>query len=198
MGMSGEKAQNSQANTLLGTTNTAIDTASTENPATKQVHDYWQSIMDWDTGKLMGPDGKAKPVDIHDLPGSGADIALFEDAKAQRDAGRVGRGLGTVGDKVNPGFLAALDKELENERDIQASGRLEDTVQGKVAEARAGLTGIGTQTDARNQNVAGLRANLYGTYLNRPRDPSLFAQLLQGGLAAGGQLGSAAIMAGAM
>lgn len=183
MGLSGEKAQNKQADTLLGSSTAAIDTASHEDAATKEMRDYWKSIVDWDTGK-------AGPVDIHKLPGSGADIALFQDAKTQRDAGRVGRGFGTAGENVNPGFLDALDKEMENERSIEASGRLEDVVQGKVGEARAGLTGVGAQADTRNMNVAGMRGNLYSTYLNRPRDPSLFSQFLSGAATVGAGLAS--------
>src|SRR5467141_563436 len=131
MGLSGDKAQNQQANTMLGAANTAADKAGQEDEATRKMREYWQSIVDWDTGK-------SGPIDVHNLPGSGVDIGLFENAKVQRDAGRVGRGLGTAGDNVNPGFLAALDKELATQRDIEASGRLEDVVQGKVGEARAG------------------------------------------------------------
>lgn len=186
MGLSGDKAQNKQADTYMNTTNTAINTAATEDPALKAMRDYWQSISDWDAGKNG-------PVDVHDLPGSGVDIGLFQNAKAMRDAGRVGRGLGTAGDNVNPAFTTALDKELESDRNTEASGALEEAVRRKVGEARAGLTGIGTNAEARNLNVAGLRGNLYQTYLNRPREKSALGQFLSGGLQAATGLGSAAI-----
>lgn len=189
MGLSGEKAQNKTADTQLAATNTAINTAAQEDPALKQMREYWQSIADWD-------EGKKGPIDVHDLPGSGVDIGLFENAKAMRDAGRVGRGLGTAGENVNPAFTTALDKELESDRAIEASGALEDAVRRKVGEARAGLTGIGQNAEARNLNVAGLRGNLYSTYLNRPREKSALSQFLSGGLQAASGLGSAAIQSG--
>lgn len=189
MGLSGEKAQNKQADTMLATSQQATTQAAKEDPATKAMRDYWQSIVDWDTGKNG-------PTDIYNLPGSGTDIALFENAKALRDAGRVGRGVGTAGSNVNPNFLSALDRELENERGIMASGALEDAVRGKVGMAQAGLTGIGANAETRNLNAAGLQQNLYSTYLNRPRQPSALGQFLQGGLAAASNLGSSAIQSG--
>lgn len=201
MGLSGEKAQNKQADTMLTTTNTAIDRASAEDEALREMRAYWKSIIDWDTGKMIDPaTGQPKPINVRDLPGSGADISLFENAKGVKDAGRVGRGFGTVGDNVNPAFTAALDKEMENERSIAASGMLEDVVQNKVADARGGLTGIGMHGDQRNANVAGLRSNLYSTYLNRPRNPSLLSQFLGGASQAfsgfaGSEAGAAALLA---
>lgn len=189
MGLSAEKAQNKQADTLLGSTTKAVDKASEVNPATKEMEDYWKSIIDWDTGK-------SGPVDVHNLPGSGVDIGLFESAKKNSDAGRIGRGFGTMGDNTNPAFTEALGKEMESDRATAASGMLEDAVQGKVAEARGALTGIGAQETQQSLNAAGLRANLYSTYLNRPRNPGLLSQFIGGATGAAGTLGASAIANG--
>lgn len=182
MGMSGEKAQNQQANTLMASTNTSIDKAATVDPALQQMRDYWMKIKDWETGK-------SGPIDVRNMPGSDVDIGLFNDAKVSHDAGRIGKGLGTMTDGGNPLYTAALDKEMAQDRDLQASGMLENSVETKVANANAALTGIGTQQQQQNLNVAGLRGGLYKDYLNRPIQPGFGQQLAMGAMSAVGQIG---------
>jgi len=82
--------------------------------------------------------GESGPVDVRNMPGAAVPMALYRDAKVSRDSGRIGRGYGTLSDGANPNFSAAMDKEMQLERDLAASGALEghvnDTLSGVDAE----------------------------------------------------------------
>lgn len=191
MGMSGEKAQNQQANSLMASTNTAIDKASTTDPDLAAMKDYWRKIDQWGQGTMVDPvTGEKMPVDVRNIPGGDVDIGLFNAAKESHDTGRIGRGLGTMGDGVNVNYTQALDRELQSNKDIAASGMLENTVDSKLTNARAALTGLGTQQSQQNVDVAQLRSGLYRDYLNRPIKPSFGEQLAMGALSAVGQVGA--------
>lgn len=156
---------------------TAVDTASAPDSITQRLINKATSLDDWETGK-------SGPIDIRSMPGAGPQIALFEAAKKQSDAGRIGRGLNTVGEGANPNYVAKLDKENELDRNLNASGELESNVEGALGAKDAMLGNLSNVGEARNMNIAGLREGRYGNdmqnYLKmvmRPREPGFLEQL---------------------
>jgi hypothetical protein len=132
--------------------NAAITTAAAPDPLEERRRARSLAIDKWD----MGESG---PKDIRNLPGADTAIALFKDAKASRDAGRIGRGYGMLADGANPNFTASLDKEMQLERDLAASGALEENVEGILEGNKAEMYGLSGMGNSRNQYIAGLRAS---------------------------------------
>jgi hypothetical protein len=97
------------------------------------------------------------PKDTRNLPGADTAIALFKDARASRDAGRIGRGYGMLADGANPNFTASLEKEMQLDRDLAASGALEENVEGILEGNKAEMYGL--SGNSRNQYIAGLRTS---------------------------------------
>ncbi len=98
--------------------NEAITRAETPDPLEQRRRDYVTRILDW-------REGKNGPINVRDFPDQTA-ISLYNDAKLSHDAGRIGKGYGTLDDGANPTYTAALDKEMQLERDTRASGLLEN------------------------------------------------------------------------
>lgn len=150
-----------------------------------------RGVEEWDQG-LRGP------KDIRNLPGADTSIALFRDAKTSRDAGRIGRGFATMADGTNPNFIASLDKEMQLERDLAASGALEENVEGILEGNKAELYGLSGMANSRNMGIAGMRSSAEQaaqdralTFLMRPKQPSFLKQLALAGVGAAGQVGAA-------
>lgn len=128
--------------------------------------------------------GESGPIDVRNMPGNDVNMALFNDSLKVHDAGRVGGGMGTMGESVNPNFTAALDKEHEMTRHLAASGALEGSVDNALAQNNAELTGLYQIGDQRNMNIAGMENNAYQAAANRdlqyklrPKQPNFFRQL---------------------
>jgi hypothetical protein len=147
--------------------------------------------------------GESGPMDVLNMPGGGTAIDLFKNAKRARDAGRIGRGYGLLGDNANPNFSASLDKEMQLERDVNASGALEQNVEDSIAGNNAELYGLAGAADSRNLSIAGLRSsadegaqNRYTQYLLRPKQPSFLKQLALSAIGGASQIGAAYATAG--
>jgi hypothetical protein len=114
-------------------------------------------------------------------------MALYTDAKRVTDAGRVGKGYGTLDDGANANYVASLNKELESERGLEASGRLEDFVNNSILGARAEAGDLSAAGNARSMNIAQMRnsnansdQDRWLAYLTRPQQPSFFKQMALG------------------
>lgn len=151
----------------------------------KLQREYLKGLWDWRTGKKG-------PLDVRNLPDA-APLALFNEAKQSRDAGRIGRGLATLADGANPNFAVALDKENQLERDLSASGALEGNVDdliGGLDSKMLGIAQIGNDRAFGLANLArGLASDAYGNYFNwlnyqNNKKPGFLSSLL-GGLAGG-------------
>jgi hypothetical protein len=176
-----ESALKTQALNSQTTANAAIEKAETPDPFEARRRAYVNKVLDWN-------EGVGGPPDVRDFPDKSA-MALYTDAKRVTDEGRVGKGYGTLADGGNDTYASALGKELESERSLEASGRLEEHVNNAItgAQAEAGnWAGVG---NARNMSIAGMRnsnANAdqdrWLQYLSRPKPPSFLKQLALGGV----------------
>lgn len=183
------------AESQQGKADKAINTASVAPPAEKNIDEYNTSLWNWRTGK-------SGPIDIRDMPGAGPTIALYNDAKTVHDAGRVGRGVNTMTDGVNPNFSASLDRQNELERDLAAKGALEAQVTGALNANTAAMGGLADTQNSRNMQVAGMQNQNYqqsmSQYLDALktfRQPNFFRQLAMQAAQGAGQ--GAVMLAGA-
>lgn len=177
-----------------GSADTALNTAAQPDALEARQRDHALALDKWSRGE-------SGPIDVRNMPDGGVNMGLFNDATQVHDAGRVGRGVGSMSGTANPNFVASLNKENEMERHKMASGLLEQNVQGELAANNAQMTDLSQMANARNMNVAGMRENRYGQergnelrYLLRPKQPNFFKQLAQQWLspstfAAGGAMG---------
>lgn len=194
-GKAQEQALQQQALQQQAAFNSALTKAETPDPLTQRLRDYAGKVLDW-------KDGKDGPVDVRQFPDQTA-MSLYDDAKKVTDAGRVGKGYGTLSDGANPSFSAALDKENNLKRGEFASGMLEDYVNNAITGATGEAASLGAGADATNMAIAGMlnsdynsAQNRYVNYLMRPKQPSFLKQLALGALGTfGGDIGS--IFAGA-
>lgn len=155
----------------------AIGTASKPDELEQRRRDHVLALDKWEKGE-------SGPVDVRNMPGGGVDMALFNDAKAVHDSGRIGRGVGSMSEGANPAYIAKLNAEADMERSKFASGLLEQNVSDKLAAKDAEMTGLYQTANARNMNIAGMREGRYQNaeqralqYLLRPKQPNFFQQL---------------------
>lgn len=169
--------------------NTALTKAETPDPLTQRLRDRVNNILNYD-------ENVGAPKDVRNFPDQAA-MGLYTDAKAVTDAGRVGKGYGTLAEGANPAFATALDKENSLKRGEFASGMLEDYVDKSITGATGEAASLGAQGDATSMAIAQIlngdsqsAQNRYLQYLTRPRQPSFLKQLALGGLSIfGGDLG---------
>lgn len=109
--------------------NTALQKAETPDPLTARLRARVGKILDWD-------EDVGAPKDVRNFPDSAA-MDIFTGAKAVTDAGRVGKGYGTLAEGANPSFATALDKENTLKRGEFASGQLENYVKTRSRGRRA-------------------------------------------------------------
>lgn len=173
---------------------TAVDTASKPDPITQRITDKATALDDWESGK-------SGPIDVRNMPGGGAQIALYDAARQSTDAGRVGTGVNSMGDGVNANFAASLDKENTMDRDLAAKGMLENNVNATLAGKDAVLGNLSGMAENRNMNIANLQENAaqndqsnFLKYLMRPRTPSFLKQLILAGVNQSGEYAKAAAM----
>lgn len=202
---SGSKGREQQASALqtAATTATTKATAATDEAAKADPLEERRRKFVLDFDKWQS--GESGPIDVRNMPGHDVAIGLYNDAKTSRDAGRVGRGLASLSSNANPNFAASLDKEMDLERGINASGMLENTVDDAITDNKAELTGLYTTANNRRLSAAGLYQgaanaanNNYYSYLSylNSRKPSFLKQLALGGIGgAAGQL-SAGFLSG--
>jgi hypothetical protein len=122
-------------------------------------------------------------------------MSLYDDAKRVTDAGRVGKGYGTLSDGANSNFATALDKENTLKRGEFASGELENYVDNAITGATGEAASLGAQGDATSMAIAQMlnsdsnaAQNRYVQYLSRPRQPSFLKQLALGAVGSAGGL----------
>lgn len=177
-----ENYYRSTADTAAHTADEAITHASTPDPNTQRIMDHATALDNWQYG--VDAAGNKVPIDVRNMPGNDVNMALFQDALKVHDAGRVGGRGGTMGDTVNPNFVASLDKEQEMERHLAASGALEGSVDNAIANKDVALGNLSAIGEGRQMNVAGLRNNAYQSaaqrdlaYRLRPKQPNFFREL---------------------
>jgi hypothetical protein len=190
-GRAQEDALRAQAAEAAARSAAATNVAATPDPLEVLRRERVKGVEEWDMGK-------AGPKDIRNLPGADTSIALYRDAKTARDSGRIGRGFATMTDGTNPNFLASLDKEMGLERDLAASGALEENVNNILEGNKAELYGLSGMANSRNMSIAGMQSSAdqaaqdrYLQYLMRPKQPSFLKQLALAGVGAAGQIGAA-------
>lgn len=156
---------------------TAVAKAAEPDPLEARRREQVLALDKWKTGE-------SGPIDVRNMPGGAVPMGLFKDALQVHDAGRIGRGSGTLNENVNPNFTAALDKENERDRHLYASGQLEENVDNTIAANDAELGNLYQIGNARNMNVAGMREGRYENdqdrftrYLMRPKQPNFFRTL---------------------
>ncbi|HEY9405804.1 MAG TPA: hypothetical protein VIQ24_24350 [Pyrinomonadaceae bacterium] len=110
-----------------------------------------RALEDWRNG-ILGP------VDVRRMPGSDVAMGLFRDSLQARDAGRIGRGLGVLNDGANPAYSAALGKELDAERHLQASGQLEGNVEQLMGQHDSDTQNLAQVGNSRRSLIAQLAA----------------------------------------
>lgn len=167
-----KQADDAQAAAAAATTKAAAP-----DPLEQRLIDKATALDDWESGK-------AGPIDIHNMPGGGAQIALYNDAITNTEAGRIGRGTASMTGGTNPNFVASLDHENELTRKLSASGALENQVNTALGNKDIMLGNLGAQGDARNMQIAGMQnqdsQNAQGRDLQwqtRPRPPGFLKSL---------------------
>jgi hypothetical protein len=185
-----EDALRQQAMQAQAAQTAALQKAETPDPLTQRLRDRVTKILDWS-------DDTGAPKDVRDFPDQTA-MGLYKDAKAVTDAGRVGKGYGTLAEGANPAFATALDKENNLKRGEFASGALEDYVDRAVTGATGEAASLGAEGDATSMAIAQMlnsdsesAQNRYLQYLTRPKQPGFLKQLALGALGTfGGGIGS--------
>ena len=159
------------------TADQAIGKAAAAGEIEQRRRDYAINLDKWRMGELG-------PLDVRNMPGADADLALYNDALKVNDAGRMGRGTLSMSGNVNPNFAAALGKEQEMERHKMASGALENAVNHRLDVNDAEMTNLYGVENQRNQFNAGILENRYNAdqerYLRmllRQRQPGFFKEL---------------------
>jgi hypothetical protein len=193
-GGKGEKQTTSslqtQALSSAATANSSIAKAEEGDPFDAIRRQRVKRILDWDE----------KGGSVRDFPDQSA-LSLYTDAKQVTDAGRVGKGYGSLADGANPNYVAQLDKENELTRGLEASRGLEEHVNNSILGARAEAGDLSAQGDALRMNIAQMRnANAnsdqdrYLGWLARPKPQSFLKQLalgVAGGAASNPGIGTA-------
>lgn len=170
MGMSGGKGRE-QESALSREATQSTAAAAAPDPLEELEREKVLKLFNWSTGKSGPMDVRAMPDDVA--------VPLYKAAREKHDAGRIGKGL-AYSENANPNFAAALDKEGDLERDLNASGLLEghvDDVLGGLDARLMGLAGMGNS----RRGAAADRANeRYTSFLHRPQRPSFLSQLALG------------------
>lgn len=113
--------------------------ANTPDPNLQRLMGINNSIIDWHTN----PNNTVK--DIYKNPTIGGQLPVFQMAKQNQDAGRIGRGIVGRTNMNKEGYASDLKAEDDANRSIAASGQLEMGLQNQLAGAmgnEASLTGM--------------------------------------------------------
>ena len=184
----GSKNKGPSEGTLVAQAQAANTTAGTVDPLQEAKRKRDAAFEAWRSGENG-------PVDVYKMPGADVGIDLFKKAKESSDAGRIGRGLGSLADGANPNFNLALGQENQLERDLAAKGAFENYVSGQLAQHDDAVQQDYTNRENHNFSYAGLTQNALTQY-RQTRTPSFLKQLALAGTQTAGTLGGAAITAG--
>jgi hypothetical protein len=134
-----------------------------------------QSIVNWHTN----PGNTVK--DIYKHPTLGAKLPVFQMAMKNRDKGRIGRGIASLGDKYNG--VHAQDQLLEDdfERNIQAAGIVETGLTGELDNAQANIASLKGLDYQRRTGANSMIGQLYGAVDQRAQAGGNFWRGLMGG-----------------
>jgi hypothetical protein len=179
-----------QALALQERTTAAIEQASKPTSFETTRSEYAGKLGDWLSGK-------AGPIDVRKMPGGMADLALAEQAKLAQDAGRIGRGYGTMGEGANANYVAKLGQEAQLQRDLAAAGALEGNVNRRIAEGLGEGYNLANMIGSRTMGLAGLESgreenaqSRYLSYLMRPKQPSFLKQLAMSAVSGAAGMGA--------
>lgn len=162
-----------------------LQKANAPDPYLEKLKGINSSIIDWHTN----PNNTVK--DIYKHPTLGGQLPIFQLARQQRDVGRMGRGIAGLGDKFNPQYAKELQIEDSTNRNMYASGMLEQGLQGELGKAESDLSDLVTRDSNRN-NASNA---LYGPAMKQLEDMkghgwgSFFKGVLQGAIKSGAQIG---------
>lgn len=84
----------------------------------------------------------------------------------------------------NAGQLGVISKQIKDRRQSQAAGDAYNSVMGAVKDAETGGQWSAGMDQSRNMNNAGMQNDRYTAWLQRPKKPSFWENLLMGGLSA--------------
>jgi hypothetical protein len=171
--MGGDHGRKQQEAALEAAATSAQNKASASNPYFDKVAAHLSALDDWRSGKLG-------PIDVRNMPDSGVAIDLFNKAKESTDAGRVGRGYGTLSDGGNADFAARLGQENDMTRSLAASGGLENYVQGELSGLDSGLMGLSGAETARDSSAASLALSRLNTLYQKPKQGNFLKDLALG------------------
>jgi len=104
------------------------------NPYLEQLMGLNKSIIDWHTNSTPGG-----IKDIYKHPTLASKLPVFELAKTNRDKGRIGRGIASVGEHFRPQYAKELQQEDDYNRSIAASGMLEMGLRDELNNAEGNL-----------------------------------------------------------
>jgi hypothetical protein len=153
----------------------AAKTAETISPEEQELKDYNSKLWRIYTGK--------DKFELSSLPNANVMMSLYKGAKEHSDRGRVGKGLmygESQGAGYNPGLMASIDAQNQDERERDAAGQLEQ----RVSDTFGGLEGkyMGLAQSDQNRRDANFNrySQMYGMEINKPQKPKWWEQLLGG------------------
>lgn len=191
-GQEDENAFKAQAAKDRAAADVAIGKAAAVDPIEERRRAQAIALDKWKTGE-------SGPIDVRNMPGGAADMALFNDSLKVHDAGRAGRGVGSMAGNVNPNFIAAQNKEGEMQRHMMASGALEGNVNAALDRNPVEMGDLSRSAAQRNQFSAGLSEGRYndeqnrylGYKTHRENKPNFFKDLASKWLSPGGLISGA-------
>jgi hypothetical protein len=146
--------------------------------------------LDW----INGTSGKDGPVDYSKL--SALNFDLYGKASQRQEGERMGIGALQLGQQgSNPMLSQLLRSQQDDQRQQDASGGFETGVRMKDAQVRGNLLPLLSLQQNRSMGLAGMASNnsqnSTNSWANFRPAPSIWAQLLQQGFGAAGQIGAA-------
>lgn len=133
--------------------------ANTPDPQLQSLLGLNQSVLNWHTN----PNNTVK--DIYKHPTLGGKLPVFQMAKKNLDAGRIGRGV--VGRTMaNSQYGADMKLEDDFNRSITASGMLEQGLQGEMDDAQNNIAQLLDLDYSRKSGQAGNITGILGAYKN--------------------------------
>lgn len=137
---------------------------------------------DWDSGKDIGEIDYVKPY-----------VNLYNSA-VNRQAGEE-QGVGALGTNELTGgggkMGSLIGQQLASRRQQDASGQLYNAANEAYENAQGEGDSLIATANNRLSGKAGLAEQRYTSYLNRPKKPSIWEQLLTGGMSAVGSYAGA-------
>jgi hypothetical protein len=191
----GQEKENSfkdLADTSRTAADTSISVAAAPSEFEKRRGDHALALDKW-------RNGESGPIDVRNMPGGGANMALFNDSMKVHDANRVGRGVGSMGGNVNPNFIANRNAEDEMTRHKMASGALEENVNNELNANDVEMGRLSDTATQRNEFTAGVQENRYQSDADRYKSymqyreskPNFFKDLAGKWLSPGGLIAAA-------